>query len=231
MQSRQGESRLKLTYLEHTIAGYEDFADIILVVADLHLPVHSQLLARESRVMANLLRDLAEPPTWRSPFVADQEMLRGCEPEDVIIFLTVLYRGAGAATSPASVAEACAVYRLADFFDAPHLLDLSCKYLRKPAKDLLSPSMCEDGPVKWLLVADRLRMQEFSRSCISFIAEHFDKLWEDPRLKELSAACLFELLLKVHHHGQLHLYKTSYTGRPRDNLLWGPRASYSGRME
>ncbi|KAK9826578.1 hypothetical protein WJX74_003856 [Apatococcus lobatus] len=189
---------MKLTYLEHTAPGYEDLADLTFVVKAKRLPVHSQLLARESRVIADLLRSLDQPPTWRSPFVLEEGAHFECEVEELLLFLNVIYRNSGDSAAPASVAEACAVYRLADFFDANRVLERASGYLRQPPHNILTATVGQNSPVRWLLVADRLKLHEFGKVCLTFILLHFDTLCDDPLLEDLPAALLLELLRRTH---------------------------------
>lgn len=216
-----------LEYLEHTAPGFKDFADLIFVVDSERLPVHSQLLARESCMIADLLRSQDQPPTWQKPFVFEMDTLFECDAAELLLFLSVVYRDAAA---PATVAEACAVHRLADFFNAPRLLESASTYLQQRPDKLLTVTVGEDSPVRWLLVAQRLRLEDFAQTCIKFTALHFNTMCEDPRLKDLSASTLLDLLQEVHRHARTGTYGASQGGSRRHPIVWTPAAGW-GNMQ
>ena len=201
-----------LQYLEHSAPGYQDFADLIFVVESERLPVHSQLLARESRMIADLLRSFDQPPTWQKPYVFEMGTLFECDAAELLLFLSVVYRESAA---PATLAEACAVHRLADFFNAPRLLESASTYLQQRPDKLLTVTVGKDSPVRWLLVAERLRLHDFAQTCTKFIALNFNTRCVDPRLKDLPAPMLLDLLQEVHMHARAGAYGASQVSSRR----------------
>ena len=106
---------------------FEEFADIVMVVGTQRIPAHSQYLAGHSKLMQNLTRD---SPSFSkdAPLVLDQQ-LQGFEASELQSFLNQV------CLSPvlSSSAEAFALLRLADLFDAAKLMGKAVAYLEETA--------------------------------------------------------------------------------------------------
>ncbi|KAL3155928.1 hypothetical protein ABBQ32_012926 [Trebouxia sp. C0010 RCD-2024] len=170
--------------------NFEEFADIIMVVGSQRIPAHSQYLAGHSKLMQNLMRD-SLPFSKVKPLVLDQQ-LQGFAASDLQSFLNQVY------LSPviSSVAEAHALLRLADFFEAAKLMGKAVAYLEESAADDLYAS---DGAIlTWLLLAERFNLKSLMRRSANLAAIQYTQTRKDPRFSQLGVAALKAVMDNLH---------------------------------
>lgn len=169
---------------------FEDFADIFMVVGSQRVPAHSQYLAGHSKLMQNLMRD-SPPFSKDTPLVLDQQ-LQGFTASELQSFLNQIY------LSPviSSSADAYALLRLADLFDAAKLMGKAVAYLEETAAEDLFAS--GDATLKWLLLAERLNLESFMKHCAKVAAIQYRQIRQDQRFSQLGQAALTAVMDSLH---------------------------------
>ncbi len=170
--------------------GFEGFADVMFVVGGQSLPAHSQYLASHSKLMQSLMR--ASPSfNKEQPLILDQQ-LQAFSQGDLQIFLNHVYLNAGVASS----AEADALLKVADFFDAAKLMEKSVAYLQEASgEDIFATN---EDTMRWLLLAEQFKLPGFLTMCANQAAINFKQVRDDPRFGQLGVAALNSVLRGVH---------------------------------
>lgn len=170
--------------------SFEDFEDVLFVVGGQRLPAHSQYLASHSKLMQTLLRD-SQAFSRDQPLVLDQQ-LQGFSPEDLQTFINHVYLSSLIKSS----AEALALLRVADLFDASKLMGVAVSYLETASGDDMFST--NEGIVRWLLLAERFDMPAFLKKCANHAAIHYQDVSADPSFNQLGVAALKAVLKSVH---------------------------------
>lgn len=183
-----------ISHLAACPEGFEDFADMILVVNGHRLPAHSQILASHSKLIQSLLRDC---PTFNKdqPLILDQQ-LQHLEQRDVQTFLDHTYNR----REISSNADAQALLKVADCFESGQLMTKSLDYLFT-ADDLFAD---QHSILDWLQLAERLNILDFVTKCAGYAAIHFDQVCKDARYLHLGNASLRAIATQLHLLTKLH---------------------------
>ena len=176
--------------------NFEDFADVVMVVGSQRIPAHSQYLAGHSKLMQNLMRD-SPPFSKGAPLVLDKQ-LQGFTASELQSFLNHIY------LSPviSSSAEAYALLRLADLFDAAKLMGKAVAYLEETAAGDLYAS--GDVTLKWLLLAERLNLESFMKRSANLAAIQYTQIRQDQRFSQLGQAALKAIMDNLHMLADVH---------------------------
>ncbi|KAK9833913.1 hypothetical protein WJX74_009780 [Apatococcus lobatus] len=178
-------------YFESAPPGFADSADVILEVEDERLPAHSQFLASQSRFMTNILKDLGNSVSRSEQIVVPAAMLTAFKVQDIQSFLCQVYNFNS--LPPQSAEEAQQLFRLADLFDSPKLMERCVDYLAAQPEGMFKPTTEETGVLKWAIVSERYALHDLEDQAISYIAQQFKLLHQDARLSQLSARSLLRL--------------------------------------
>ena len=181
-----------ISYLGNCPDGFQDLADVMLVVGDQSLPAHSQYLASPSRLLFQLLLDC---PSFsrQQPLIISRE-LEGYKLVDVQTFLRHTYKD----TAVENGEEAWQLLQIADQFDSPSLMEKAVTFLDSSQGDsLLKPNCGPKGAVHWLQLAERFRLTKFSERCIKYVADNFHLLQHDSRLSELPVAACVSIMKEL----------------------------------
>ncbi|DBA77715.1 TPA: hypothetical protein ACH3X2_008410 [Trebouxia sp. C0005] len=176
--------------------SFEDFADVVFVVGNERLPAHSQYLASYSKLMQALMRD---SPTFSkdNPLVLDQQ-LQAFAREDIQTFLDHVYLNRDVSSS----AEANALLRLADLFDAAKLLRKAVEYLEAASPEDMFVD--KEAILCWLLLAERFDLPSFMNKCANHAAMHFHEVCKDAKFHQLGTSALKAVMRALHL--LIHLY-------------------------
>ena len=170
--------------------NFEEFADVVFVVGNERLPAHSQYLASYSKLMQALMRD---SPTFSkdNPLILDQQ-LQAFAREDIQTFLDHVYLN----RDVRSPAEAQALLRLADLFDAAKLLGKAVEYLEAASPEDMFVD--KEAILRWLLLAERFDLLSFMRRCASHAAIHYQEVCKDPKFHQLGTSALKAVMRALH---------------------------------
>ena len=170
--------------------NFEDFADVVFVVGDQQFPAHSQCLASHSKLMQTLMRDSASFSKDK-PLVLDQQ-LQTFSQQDLQTFLNHVYVSSDLSSS----AEAHALLRVADMFDAGKLMGVAVSYLESASGDDMFATT--EGILHWLLFAERFNLPLFLKKCANHAAIHYQDVSADPSFDQLNPSALKAVLNAVH---------------------------------
>lgn len=200
--------------------NFEEFADVVFVVGNERLPAHSQYLASYSKLMQALMRD---SPTFSkdNPLILDQQ-LQAFAQEDIQTFLDHVYLN----HDVRSPAEAHALLRLADLFDAAKLLGKAVEYLEAASPEDMFVD--KEAILRWLLLAERFDLLSFMRKCANHAAIHYQEVCKDPKFHQLGTSALKAVMRALHLLTKLYpgLHSTAIgTGQaqcPNSSMLTRP---------
>ena len=161
-----------------------------MVVGSQQIPAHSQYLAGHSKLMQNLMHD--SPPFSKGAPLVLNKQLQGFTASELQSFLNHIY------LSPviSSSAEAYALLRLADLFDAAKLMGKAVAYLEETAAGDLYAS--GDVTLKWLLLAERLNLESFMKRSANLAAIQYTQIRQDQRFSQLGQAALKAIMDNLH---------------------------------
>ena len=170
--------------------NFEEFADVVFVVGNERLPAHSQYLASYSKLMQALMRD---SPTFSkdNPLILDQQ-LQAFAREDIQTFLDHVYLS----RDVRSPAEAHALLRLADLFDAAKLLGKAVEYLEAASPEDMFVD--KEAILRWLLLAEHFDLLSFMRKCANHAAIHYQEVCKDPKFHQLGTSALKAVMRALH---------------------------------
>lgn len=196
--------------------GFEDFADVVFIVGNERLPAHSQYLASYSKLMQALMRD---SPTFskNNPLVLEQQ-LRAFAREDIQTFLDHVYLIRGVSSS----AEAYALLRLADLFDAAKLMGKAMEYLEAASPEDMFVD--KEAILRWLLLAERFDLASFMRKCANHAAIHYQEVCKDPQFHQLGTSALKAVMRALHL--LIDLYPGLQSVAPSQNYEFGGSTTY-----
>lgn len=172
-------------YFEGTLAGLAETTDLVLVVEDVKLPVHSYVLTSNSSVLLSAVKATCSftPHSKELPLPGDSRA-------DTVVALKYLY-----ARKPkiVSVEDAVALAKFAHKYSIPHLTTHCSTYLVSHAP-IMSP---ESGVFDWTLLAEHNDLKGFLAHCERSITVHFKQLQsaEDGKLFSLSKNSLRRIML------------------------------------
>lgn len=188
----------KWPHLSSCPDNFEDFADVLFVVGNEQLPAHSQYWAGHSKLMQHMMRE-ATAFSQNQPPVLDRQ-LQNFTRGELQTFLDHVY------LSPAvgSIADAQALVKVADMFDAAKLMCKAVSYLEKASPDELFGS--KDSIVRWLLVAEKYNLASLLTKCARQAALRYTEVRSATRFSELDRTALKIIM------DSLHLLTTVHPG-------------------
>lgn len=160
-------------YLLDNREGMEALADATLVVQGVELPVHSQLLSQQSRMLLDIFTSVTsqdEPQAASSSKakVVLREPFAGCTLFEVALFLRCAYRPADltSANLDAVRGSLLGLLRLADQLDAPGVMHALAVYMR----DCVGGGAPQAGLLEWAEVAEQCCLPELRMRCLAEVA-------------------------------------------------------------
>lgn len=182
---------------------YAELADVVLVVENIRLPAHSQILAMHSNFVRKLLLETG-PRSWQDP-VMMETCLQCHTAAAVKLFLTAAY-SLGSLTFP-SVQQAWQFCLLADHLDCPKMLQ-QCKENINSSMESAQLSTSKEA-LDWIMTADKLGLDSLKDLCAQRIASDYASLQQEPHMQALPAALL--LLIMLHMSTMVHREEEIWT--------------------
>lgn len=176
------------THLSPFPDEYAELADVILVVENVRLPAHSQILAMHSNFVRKLLLETG-PRSWQDP-VMMETCLQCHSAATVKLFLTAAY-SLGSLTFP-SVQQAWQFCLLADHLDCPKMLQ-QCKEHINSSMESAQLSTSKEA-LDWIWTADKLGLDSLKDLCAQRIAIDYASLQQEPHMQALPAALLLLIM-------------------------------------
>lgn len=172
-------------YFEGALPGLAETTDLVLVVGDAKLPVHSYVLTSNSSVLLSAVR-----ATCNSTPLSKELPLPGDSRADTVVALKYLY-----ARRPeiVTVEDAVALSKFAHKYSISHMNTECSTYLVSHAPIMLPESAIFD----WTLLAEHNDLKGFLAHCERSITVHFKELQcaEDGKLFSLSKSSLRRIML------------------------------------
>ena len=161
--------------------------------------------------MQALMRD---SPTFSkdNPLILGQQ-LQAFAREDIQTFLDHVYLN----RDVRSPAEAHALLRLADLFDAAKLLGKAVEYLEAASPEDMFVD--KEAILRWLLLAERFDLLSFMRKCANHAAIHYQEVCKDPKFHQLGTSALKAVMRALHLLTKLYPGLDSAAPCQRGNFL------------
>ncbi|PRW33982.1 BTB POZ and MATH domain-containing 4-like [Chlorella sorokiniana] len=160
-------------YLLDSREGMEALADATLVVQDVKLPVHSQVLSLQSRVLLDMFTAVAsqddpQAASGSKAKVVLREPFAGYSLFEVSLFLRCAYRPAD--LTPANLdavrGSLLGLLRLADQLDAPVVMHALAAYMG----DCVGAAAAQTELLEWAEAAEQCCLPELKMRCLAEVA-------------------------------------------------------------